>query len=59
MDLRALLERAVEAARAGAALAVQRRGAGIGDVATKSTQTDVVTPVSLTLENCAFAPLEK
>lgn len=45
-----LLERAVAAARAGAALAVRLRREGIGDVATKSTHTDPVTAADRAVE---------
>lgn len=50
MDLHALLDRAVVAARAGAALAVQRRAAGVGDLDTKSSLTDVVTEADRAVE---------
>jgi myo-inositol-1(or 4)-monophosphatase len=45
-----LLERAVAAARAGAALAADRRSRGVGDVDTKSTDTDLVTAADRAVE---------
>jgi myo-inositol-1(or 4)-monophosphatase len=45
-----LLDRAVAAARAGAELAVRRRADGIGDVGTKSTDTDLVTAADRAVE---------
>ncbi len=49
-DSARLLERAVAAARAGAALAARLRAEGIGDVATKSTHTDPVTAADRAVE---------
>jgi myo-inositol-1(or 4)-monophosphatase len=45
-----LLERAVAAARAGAELAVRHRLAGVGEIGTKSTHTDVVTAADHAVE---------
>ena len=45
-----LLDRAGAAARAGAALAAQRRTAGIGEIDTKSTDTDLVTAADRAVE---------
>src|SRR5512145_1831305 len=45
-----LLSRAVAAARAGAELAVRHRAGGIGEIGTKSTQTDVVTAADHAVE---------
>jgi myo-inositol-1(or 4)-monophosphatase len=45
-----LLERAVNAARAGAALAAQRRAEGLAGVGTKSTHTDLVTAADRDVE---------
>lgn len=45
-----LLERAVAAAREGAALARQYRANGLGDIATKSTRTDYVTAADRAVE---------
>jgi myo-inositol-1(or 4)-monophosphatase len=45
-----LLDLAVTAARAGAALAVRRRVEGLGEVGTKSTDTDLVTAADRAVE---------
>jgi len=45
-----LLDRAVTAARAGGELAVRRRAEGLGEVGTKSTDTDVVTAADRAVE---------
>lgn len=45
-----LLERALTAAREGAALAVRERAAGVGEIGTKSTHTDVVTAADRAVE---------
>jgi myo-inositol-1(or 4)-monophosphatase len=50
LDPQELLDRAIAAARAGATLAVQRRAAGLGELATKSTRTDVVTAADRAVE---------
>lgn len=46
----ALLDRAVAAAREGAALARQYRANGVGDIGTKSTRTDLVTAADRAVE---------
>jgi myo-inositol-1(or 4)-monophosphatase len=45
-----LLARAVSAARAGAELALHHRTAGLGEIGTKSTHTDVVTEADRAVE---------
>jgi myo-inositol-1(or 4)-monophosphatase len=50
VDAYHLLDRAVAAARAGAELAVRQRAQGVGEVATKSTSTDLVTAADRAVE---------
>jgi myo-inositol-1(or 4)-monophosphatase len=50
VDPDALLRLAITAARSGAELAVRRRAEGIGEVATKSTDTDPVTAADRAVE---------
>ncbi len=49
-DAKALLDLAVTAARAGAELAARRRVDGLGEVGTKSTDTDLVTAADRAVE---------
>jgi len=56
-DREALLERALRAARAGAALAAERRAGGVGEVRTKTTETDVVTSADRAVEALVRAQL--
>lgn len=59
LDLTDLLSVAVEVAREAAALAVDRRAEGIGEVGTKSTATDLVTAADRAVEQLIVARLRE